>query len=145
MIKKVLVANRGEIAMRIFRTCRVMNIPTVAIYTHVDRGALHVRYAEEAYCISEDEADTSYLKPDLILEIAKKTGAAIHPGYGFLSENADFARRCEEEGVIFIGPSADVIAKMGIKTEARKIMKEAGVPVVPGTEKPVTDMRMPRK
>ena len=74
MIKKVLVANRGEIAMRIFRTCRVMNIPTVAIYTHVDRGALHVRYAEEAYCISEDEADTSYLKPDLILEIAKKTG-----------------------------------------------------------------------
>ena len=98
MIKKVLVANRGEIAMRIFRTCRVMNIPTVAIYTHVDRGALHVRYAEEAYCISEDEADTSYLKPDLILEIAKKTGAAIHPGYGFLSENADFARRCEEEG-----------------------------------------------
>ena len=99
MIKKVLVANRGEIAMRIFRTCRVMNIPTVAIYTHVDRGALHVRYAEEAYCISEDEADTSYLKPDLILEIAKKTGAAIHPGYGFLSENADFARRCEDAGI----------------------------------------------
>ena len=145
MIKKVLVANRGEIAMRIFRTCRVMNIPTVAIYTHVDRGALHVRYAEEAYCISEDEADTSYLKPDLILEIAKKTGAAIHPGYGFLSENADFARRCEEEGVIFIGPSADVIAKMGIKTEARKIMKEAGVPVVPGTEKPVTDIEDAKK
>lgn len=131
--------------MRIFRTCRVMNIPTVAIYTHVDRGALHVRYAEEAYCISEDEADTSYLKPDLILEIAKKTGAAIHPGYGFLSENADFARRCEEEGVIFIGPSADVIAKMGIKTEARKIMKEAGVPVVPGTEKPVTDIEDAKK
>lgn len=131
--------------MRIFRTCRVMNIPTVAIYTHVDRGALHVRYAEEAYCISEDEADTSYLKSDLILEIAKKTGAAIHPGYGFLSENADFARRCEEEGVIFIGPSADVIAKMGIKTEARKIMKEAGVPVVPGTEKPVTDIEDAKK
>lgn len=145
MIKKVLVANRGEIAMRIFRTCRVMNIPTVAIYTHVDRGALHVRYAEEAYCISEDEGDTSYLKPDLILEIAKKTGAAIHPGYGFLSENADFARRCEEEGVIFIGPSADVIAKMGIKTEARKIMKEAGVPVVPGTEKPVMDIEDAKK
>lgn len=140
MIKKVLVANRGEIAMRIFRTCRVMNIPTVAIYTHVDRGALHVRYAEEAYCISQDESDTSYLKPDLILEIAKKTGAAIHPGYGFLSENADFARRCEEEGVIFIGPSAEVIARMGIKTEARKIMKEAGVPVVPGTEEPVDDL-----
>ena len=112
MIKKVLVANRGEIAMRIFRTCRVMNIPTVAIYTHVDRGALHVRYAEEAYCISEDEADTSYLKPDLILEIAKKTGAAIHPGYGFLSENADFARRCEEEGVIFTR-SAPIAGRSG--------------------------------
>ncbi|MDR0371529.1 MAG: acetyl-CoA carboxylase biotin carboxylase subunit [Prevotellaceae bacterium] len=139
MIKKVLVANRGEIAMRIFRTCRVMNIPTVAVYTHVDRGALHVRYAEEAYCISEHEEDTSYLKPDLMLEIAKKTSSAIHPGYGFLSENADFARRCEDEGVIFIGPSADIIAKMGIKTEARKIMHEAGVPIVPGTKDPVSD------
>lgn len=137
MIKKILVANRGEIAMRIFRTCRVMNISTVAVYTHVDRGALHVRYAEEAYCISESPEDTSYLKPELILSIAKKTGAAIHPGYGFLSENADFARRCEEEGVIFIGPGADIIAKMGIKTEARKIMREAGLPIVPGTEAPV--------
>ena len=114
MIKKILVANRGEIAMRIFRTCRVMNISTVAVYTHVDRGALHVRYAEEAYCISESPEDTSYLKPELILSIAKKTGAAIHPGYGFLSENADFARRCEEEGVIFIGPGADIIAKMEV-------------------------------
>jgi acetyl-CoA carboxylase biotin carboxylase subunit len=145
MIKKVLVANRGEIAMRIFRTCRVMEIPTVAIYTHADRAALHVRYAEEAYCISEDESDTSYLKPDLILEIAKKTGAAIHPGYGFLSENAVFARRCEEEGVIFIGPSADIIAKMGIKTEARKIMQEAGVPIVPGTKEPVADAEEAKK
>ena len=145
MIKKVLVANRGEIAMRIFRTCRVMNIPTVAIYTHVDRGALHVRYAEEAYCISEDLSDTSYLKTELILSIAKKTGAAIHPGYGFLSENADFARRCEEEGVVFIGPSADIIAKMGVKTEARKIMKEAGMPVVPGTEDPVSDLEEARR
>jgi acetyl-CoA carboxylase biotin carboxylase subunit len=140
MIKKVLVANRGEIAMRIFRTCRVMNIPTVAIYTSVDRGALHVRYAEEAYCISKDAADTSYLKPDLILEIAKKTGSAIHPGYGFLSENADFARRCEEEGIVFIGPSSDIIARMGIKTEARKIMKAAGLPIVPGTEEPIADI-----
>jgi len=144
MIKKVLVANRGEIAMRIFRTCRVMNIPTVAIYTHVDRGALHVRYAEEAYCISKDESDTSYLKPELILNIAKKTGAAIHPGYGFLSENADFARRCEEENVIFIGPSADIIAKMGVKTEARKIMQEAGVPIVPGTKEPVSGVEEAR-
>ncbi|MDR0940304.1 MAG: acetyl-CoA carboxylase biotin carboxylase subunit [Mediterranea sp.] len=138
MIKKILVANRGEIAMRIFRTCRVMNIATVAVYTHVDRGALHVRYAEEAYCISRDPDDTSYLKPELILSIAKKVGAAIHPGYGFLSENADFARRCEEEGVIFIGPSADIIARMGIKTEARRIMREAGLPIVPGTEEAVS-------
>lgn len=145
MIKKVLVANRGEIAMRIFRTCRVMNIPTVAIYTHVDRGALHVRYAEEAYCISEDEEDTSYLKPDLILEIAKKSGSAIHPGYGFLSENAEFAQRCEDEGVIFIGPSAEIIAKMGIKTEARKIMSEAGVPIVPGTKDPVANYEEAQK
>ncbi|GHT08381.1 acetyl-CoA carboxylase biotin carboxylase subunit [Bacteroidia bacterium] len=145
MIKKVLVANRGEIAMRIFRTCRVMEIPTVAIYTHVDRSALHVRYAEEAYCISENESDTSYLKPDLILQIAKATGAAIHPGYGFLSENADFARRCEEGGVNFIGPSADIIAKMGIKTEARKIMQEAGVPIVPGTKEPVADVEEARE
>lgn len=145
MIKKVLVANRGEIAMRIFRTCRVMNIPTVAIYTHVDRGALHVRYAKEAYCISEDEEDTSYLKPDLIIEIAKKTGVAIHPGYGFLSENADFARRCEEEGVNFIGPGADIIARMGIKTEARKIMQEAGVPIVPGTSEPINDIKKAKK
>ena len=145
MIKKILVANRGEIAMRIFRTCRVMNIATVAIYTRVDRGALHVRYAEEAYCISDSPEDTSYLKPEKILEIAKKTGAAIHPGYGFLSENADFARRCEEEGVIFIGPGADIIAKMGIKTEARKIMREAGLPIVPGTEAPVQGIEEVKK
>ena len=145
MIKKILVANRGEIVMRIFRTCRVMNISTVAVYTHVDRGALHVRYAEEAYCISGSPEDTSYLKPELILSIAKKTGAAIHPGYGFLSENADFARRCEEEGVIFIGPGADIIAKMGIKTEARKIMREAGLPIVPGTETPVQGIEEVKK
>ncbi|KAB4412883.1 acetyl-CoA carboxylase biotin carboxylase subunit, partial [Bacteroides thetaiotaomicron] len=145
MIKKILVANRGEIAMRIFRTCRVMNISTVAVYTHVDRGALHVRYAEEAYCISSSPEDTSYLKPELILAIAKKTGAAIHPGYGFLSEYADFARRCEEEGVIFIGPGADIIAKMGIKTEARKIMREAGLPIVPGTETPVQGIEEVKK
>ena len=134
MIKKILVANRGEIAMRIFRTCRVMNISTVAVYTHVDRGALHVRYAEEAYCISESPEETSYLKPELILSIAKKTGAAIHPGYGFLSENAAFARRCQEEGIIFIGPNPETMEAMGDKISARIKMIEAGVPVVPGTQ-----------
>lgn len=144
MIKKILVANRGEIALRIFRTCRVMELGTVAIYTHVDRGALHVRYAEEAYCISDSPEDTSYLKPDKILEIAKKTGAAIHPGYGFLSENADFARQCEKEGVIFIGPNADIIERMGIKTEARKVMKEAGLPIVPGIEAPIASIEEAR-
>lgn len=145
MIKKILVANRGEIALRIFRTCRVMNIETVAVYTHADRGALHVRYAEEAFCISDNADDTSYLKPEKYIEIAKQTGAAIHPGYGFLSENADFARRCEEEGVIFIGPNADIISQMGVKTEARKIMKEAGLPIVPGTEQPLKDVEEARK
>lgn len=145
MIKKVLVANRGEIALRIFRTCRVMQMDTVAIYTHVDRGALHVRYAEEAYCISDSPEDTSYLKPEKILEIAKKTGAAIHPGYGFLSENADFARQCEQEGVIFIGPGAEIIEKMGIKTEARKLMKSVGLPIVPGTESALTSLAEARK
>lgn len=145
MIKKILVANRGEIALRIFRTCRVMGLDTVAIYTHVDRGALHVRYAEEAYCISDSIDDTSYLKPKRILDIAKKVGAAIHPGYGFLSENADFARQCEQEGVIFIGPSADIIERMGIKTEARKVMKEAGLPVVPGIESPLSSVEEARQ
>jgi acetyl-CoA carboxylase biotin carboxylase subunit len=104
-----------------------------------------VRYAEEAYCISENESDTSYLKPELIIEIAKKTGAAIHPGYGFLSENADFARRCEEEKIIFIGPRSEIIAKMGVKTEARKIMQDAGVPIVPGTKEPVTGLENARE
>jgi len=145
MIKKILVANRGEIAMRIFRTCRVLNLSTVAVYTHADRGSLHVRYAEEAYCISDTLEDTSYLKPEKILQIAKQTGAAIHPGYGFLSENAEFARRCEEEGVIFVGPSADIIEKMGSKTEARKIMREAGIPIVPGTETPVNSLAEAKK
>jgi len=144
MINKVLVANRGEIAMRIFRTCRVMNIPTVAIYTHADRAALHVRYADEAYCISKNESDTSYLKPEEIINLAKKLGAAIHPGYGFLSENPDFARRCEEEGVIFIGPSADTIDKMGVKTEARKIMEAAGVPIVPGMKERISGVEEAR-
>lgn len=144
MIKKILVANRGEIAMRIFRTCRVMDISTVAVYTHVDRG-LCMFAMRRRLIASQFAEDTSYLKPELILAIAKKTGAAIHPGYGFLSENADFARRCEEEGVIFIGPGADIIAKMGIKTEARKIMREAGLPIVPGTETPVQGIEEVKK
>ena len=131
MIKKILVANRGEIAMRIFRTCRVMNIATVAVYTHVDRGALHVRYAEEAYCISESPEDTSYLKPELILSIAKKTGAAIHPGYGFLSENADFARRCEEEGVIFIDRVRTLFPKWESRQKPARLCVKQDYPLFP--------------
>ena len=140
-IKKVLAANRGEIAIRIFRAAKMLNLETVAVYTNVDRKAPHVRYANEAYCISEDESDTSYLKPDKIIEIAKKTGAAIHPGYGFLAENADFAKRCEDEGVIFIGPNWKSIRDMGSKTGARKIMAEAGVPIVPGTKDPIKNIQ----
>ena len=139
-IKKVMAANRGEIAIRIFRAAKMLRLETVAIYTHVDRGAPHVRYADEAYCISESEDDTSYLKPEKIIEIAKKIGAAIHPGYGFLSENADFVKQCEEAGVIFIGPSAKHIIEMGSKTGARKIMSNAGVPIVPGTKDPIKNI-----
>ena len=140
-IKKVLVANRGEIAIRVFRTCRKMGISTVAVYTHADRKAPHVRYADEAYCITEGENDTSYLKQDKILEIAEKTGSAIHPGYGFYSENADFVKECEKRDIIFIGPKAEHITLMGSKTGARNAMVEAGVPVVPGTKNAIRDVK----
>jgi acetyl-CoA carboxylase biotin carboxylase subunit len=139
-IKKILVANRGEIAIRIFRTCRKMDIKTVAVYTHADRKAPHVRYADEAYCITDSPADTSYLKQDRIIDIAKKTGAAIHPGYGFYAENAGFRRACDDAGVIFIGPSAEHIDMMGSKTGARIAMSDAGVPTVPGTKNPIRDV-----
>lgn len=145
MIKKVLVANRGEIALRIMRTCRIMEIPSIAIYTHGDRSAIHVRYADEAYCLSETPDDVSYLKADKIIEIAKKTGAAIHPGYGFFAENPEFVEQCEREGVIFIGPSADLIRTMGNKTAARKMMIAAGLPVVPGTQNALPNIDEVRK
>lgn len=144
-IKKVLVANRGEIAMRVFRTCRKMGIGTVAIYTHPDRKAPHVRYADEAYCITDGPTDTTYLKKDRIIEIAKKTGAAIHPGYGFYAENADFAKECADNGVVFIGPKPEHIILMGSKTGARNAMTEAGVPVVPGTKNPIRDIDEAKK
>ena len=134
-IRKILIANRGEIAIRIMRTCREMDIETVAVYSEADRTSLHVRYAHEAYCIGKAPSSESYLNIDKILNAAKISKAdAIHPGYGFLSENANFARRCREEGIIFIGPEPDVIVQMGDKIEAREAMKKAGIPVVPGTE-----------
>lgn len=134
-IKKILIPNRGEIAIRIQRTCRELDILTVAVFSEPDRHALHVRYADEAYPLPGSSAAETYLNQDLIFEIAHRCGAdAIHPGYGFLSENAAFARRCREEGITFIGPPPEAIELMGLKTEARRLMQEAGVPVAPGTE-----------
>ena len=135
MIKKVLVANRGEIAVRIIRSCREMGITTVAVYSDADRKSMHVLYADEAYHIGPSPSVESYLNIDNIVRAAIMSGAdAIHPGYGFLSENPAFSDRCKREGIIFIGPSADAIATMGDKITARKTMIAAGVPVVPGTE-----------
>jgi len=140
MIKKVLIANRGEIAIRVMRSCRELDIQTVAVFSDADRTSLHVRYADEAYHIGPSQSSESYLKIDKIIKAAKKSGAdAIHPGYGFLSENADFANRCEKEGIIFIGPPAHSITSMGDKITARETMMDAGVPVVPGTKEAISD------
>lgn len=140
MIKKVLVANRGEIALRVMRSCREMDIRSVAIYSEADRKSMHVRYADEAYFVGPPPSSESYLNIDKIIEIAKRCGAdAIHPGYGFLSENAAFSERCQQEGIIFIGPSAYSISTMGDKLTARSTMIKAGVPVVPGTSEQVRD------
>jgi acetyl-CoA carboxylase, biotin carboxylase subunit len=134
MIKKLLVANRAEIAVRVMRSAKEMGIKTVAVYSEVDRTALHVRYADEAYYIGPAPSNQSYLVMENILQVAKACGAdAIHPGYGFLSENALFAKRCAEEGIAFIGPSPEAINAMGDKLRARQAMIAAGVPVVPGT------------
>ena len=140
MIRKILIANRGEIAVRIIRSCRELNIKTVAVYSEADRKALHVRYADEAYSIGPAPSNESYLNMDKILKVAKKSGTdAIHPGYGFLSENAEFARRCRKDGFIFIGPSSHAISTMGDKITARHTMMNAGVPVVPGTREKLDD------
>lgn len=138
-INKILVANRGEIAIRIMRTCREMNIATVAVFSDADRTSMHVRYADEAYYIGPAPSKESYLKAEKIIEVAKKSKAdAIHPGYGFLSENSEFARLCNENNITFIGPSPEVIIAMGDKIEARKAMIAAGVPVVPGTTEAIS-------
>jgi acetyl-CoA carboxylase biotin carboxylase subunit len=142
MIKKILVANRGEIAIRVMRTCRELGITSVAVFSEADRTSLHVRYADEAYFIGPGPSSESYLVIDKIIKAAKDSGAdAIHPGYGFLSENAKFSERCEKEGIIFIGPSPYAINTMGDKITARIKMTSAKVPVVPGTTEPVTDVK----
>ncbi|YCA41587.1 acetyl-CoA carboxylase biotin carboxylase subunit [Bacillus sp. JZ8] len=140
MFKKVLIANRGEIAVRVIRTCKALGIITVAVHSEADADAPHVKMANEAYLIGGSRVAESYLNIDKILEVARLTKAeAIHPGYGLLSENAEFARRCGKEGLIFIGPSPEVISKMGSKIQSRKAMEEAGVPVVPGITYPLAD------
>ncbi len=137
-IKKVLVANRGEIALRVMRTCREIGIATVAVYSSADRSMPHVRFADEAYLLGEPAAKLSYLNQEKIVEVAARTGAdAIHPGYGFLSENAGFAEKVKEAGVIFIGPTPEAIRLMGDKTNARKMAKSVHIPIVPGTEEPI--------
>lgn len=139
MFSKVLIANRGEIAVRVMRTLREMGVRSVAVYSEVDRNALHVRKADEAVCIGPAASSESYLNIGRIIDAARQTGAeAIHPGYGFLSENAKFAQACEDAGLVFIGPSAESIRKMGSKTEARRVAKSGGAPIVPGTEEGLT-------
>ncbi len=140
MFKKILIANRGEIAVRIIRACREMGISPVAVFSDADRKALHVRLAEEAHYIGAAPPSESYLNIDRILEVAKQSGAeAIHPGYGFLAENANFVRRCHKQGLVFIGPDFDSMRVMGNKTASRKKMNQAGIPIVPGTLDPIQD------
>ena len=138
MYNKILIANRGEIAVRIIRACREMGIRTVAVYSEADREALHTQLADEAICIGKAESSDSYLNMERILSatIASKA-EAVHPGFGFLSENSRFAKMCEKCNVDFIGPSADVISRMGNKSEAKNTMRKAGIPVIPGTQNPV--------
>ena len=140
MFQKLLIANRGEIAVRIIRACREMGILTVAVFSEPDREALHVKMADEAVCIGSAAAKDSYLNMDRILNAALITNAqAIHPGFGFLSENDQFAEKCQDWGVVFVGPSSELIRKMGNKSVAKETMRQAGIPVIEGSKEPVFD------
>ncbi|MGM0844299.1 MAG: acetyl-CoA carboxylase biotin carboxylase subunit [Bacillota bacterium] len=142
MIKKLLIANRGEIAVRVIRACREMGIESVAVYSEADKEALHVQLADEAYCIGPTASKDSYLNFTNIISVAKLTDCdAIHPGYGFLAENADFAELCRECNITFVGPSPEAISKMGTKDVARETMRKAGVPIVPGSQGIVKDAK----
>lgn len=146
MFKKILIANRGEIAVRIIRACREMGIATVAVCSEIDKNALHAQLADETICIGGDKASDSYLNIERIISATIATGAeAIHPGFGFLSENSKFARICEKCNITFIGPSADIIDMMGNKSQARETMKEAGVSIIPGSDGAVYDVSEAKK
>ena len=139
MFSKILIANRGEVAVRVIRACREMGIKTVAVYSKADTYALHTAMADQAVCIGEASSSDSYLNAERIVAAALSTGAqAIHPGYGFLSENQAFARLCEKYGLVFIGPDADIMDKLSDKEQAKRMMAQAGVPVIPGS-RTVTD------
>src|SRR6202453_260535 len=142
MFSKVLIANRGEIAVRIARALQELGVASVAVYSELDRDALHVKRADEAYNLGEGPAAENYLSIEKILDVARRSGAeAIHPGYGFLAENAPFAQACEDAGIVFIGPPASAIDAMGSKTKARELMQAAGAPIVPGTTEAVATVQ----
>lgn len=145
-MKKILIANRGEIALRVMRTCKQMGISTVAIYSEVDRNSPHVRFADEAVCVGPAASKESYLKIDTIIDVCKKLNVdGVHPGYGFLSENANFAKACEDNGIIFIGPSVEAIEIMGSKLAAKQAVSKFDVPLVPGTDQPISDINEAKK
>jgi acetyl-CoA carboxylase biotin carboxylase subunit len=138
LFKKILIANRGEIALRIMRACKEMNIKSVAVYSEADKTSPHAKYADEAYYIGESLSTESYLNQNKLISLAKKAGAdAVHPGYGFFSENAEFINEVEDAGITFIGPSSASVRMMGIKTAARQLMSQNNVPIVPGTISPI--------
>ena len=146
MFESVLIANRGEIAVRLIRACREMGIRSVAIFSEADRRSLHVLEADEAYCVGPAASAESYLRTDGILEAARTAGVeAIHPGYGFLAERAPFSRAVQEAGFVFVGPSPETIEAMGDKTEARRRMRAAGVPIVPGVTEAISDAEAGRR